>query len=154
MRSPRNEAGLMIGGITQRTVGTYKSFRQFLLGGNFLSTAIGVVIGASFSSFIKEFIAFFYGLVDFTRLALAPEHKLDASLIPWSSFSQSFFTLMLMAVALFFIIQFINGLIASKPQEKFGYDYYLDEMQHIKTEQKRTNQLLSQILKEKQKADD
>ncbi|WEV54886.1 MscL family protein [Leuconostocaceae bacterium ESL0723] len=136
----------------KRSHNTYMEFRQFFLGRNFLATAVGVVIGANFFDFVKTFISLFAGIGHFIRIALQPGHPLQWQIItaPLSTFLQSVISLIVVALVLFAIIQIINNVVAERPEEKFGYNYYLAQMQRMQEQQEITNKLLQQILDEKQ----
>lgn len=135
--------------LNRRSHNTYMAFRQFLLGRQFLATAVGVVIGANFSDFVKNFINLFYGLGAFLGKASKEGHVLDWQVIPFAAFIQSCFSLLAVALVLFFIIQIINTTVAQTPEEKFGYNYYLAQMESMQKQQEISNQLLQQLVDEK-----
>ncbi len=94
-----------------------KGFKQFLLRGNVVDLAVGVVIGAAFgtvvSSFVKDvltpFIAAIVKQPDFSALAVT----IHGSKIMYGSFLNALIAFVLVAAAVYyFVVLPINALVA------------------------------------------
>jgi large conductance mechanosensitive channel len=92
-------------------------FRQFILRGNVVDLAVGVVIGAAFgtvvTAFVKDFInpliALLVGKPDFTGIAFT----IRGTAFPIGDFFTAFVSFLLIAGAVyFFVVTPINALIA------------------------------------------
>ena len=92
-------------------------FKQFILRGNVVDLAVGVVIGAAFggvvNSFTKAFltplIALIAGKVDFAGLAF-PFH---GTTFPYGEFLNSLISFVLIAAAVYFLVVTpVNALVA------------------------------------------
>jgi len=92
-------------------------FKQFLLRGNVVDLAVGVVIGAAFGTIVKSLvediitplIAAIVGQPDFSSLSLT----INGSAIMYGSFLNAVLAFLLVASALFFfVVKPMNALIA------------------------------------------
>jgi large conductance mechanosensitive channel len=99
-----------------------KDFKQFLLRGNVVDLAVGVVMGAAFGTvvtalvkdFITPLIAALFGKPDFSAI----NFTINGSLFPVGDFINAVISFMLIAVAVFFlIIKPINFLISKAHRE-------------------------------------
>ena len=102
-------------------------FKEFAMKGNVLDMAIGVVIGASFSSIVTSLvndifmplIAFFTGDAQFSDLKLVLKGDIS---INYGSFIQNIVNFLIVALCLFLVVKAINELrktlIHEKPKEK------------------------------------
>jgi large conductance mechanosensitive channel len=98
-------------------MGMFKEFRQFLLRGNVVDLAVGVVIGASFSALvaalvkdlITPLIAAVAQVPDFSGMFFT----LNGSKFMYGEFINSFISFLLVAgTVFFFVIKPINLLVA------------------------------------------
>jgi len=98
-------------------MGMFKEFRQFLLRGNVVDLAVGVVIGASFSALvaalvkdlITPLIAAVAKVPDFSRMFFT----LNGSKFMYGEFINSFVSFLIVAATVFFfVIKPINLLVA------------------------------------------
>jgi len=99
-----------------------KDFKQFLLRGNVVDLAVGVVMGAAFgtvvSALVKDFItpliAAMFGKPDFSAI----NFSINGSVFPVGDFINAVISFALIAVAVFFfIVKPINFLISRAHRE-------------------------------------
>lgn len=99
-----------------------KGFRTFLLRGNVVDLAVGVVVGAAFgavvTSFTKDlltpFIAALFGKQDFSALYV----ELNGSKLMYGSFLNAALSFLLVATAVyFFVVLPINALVSRARKE-------------------------------------
>lgn len=100
-----------------------KGFKQFILRGNVVDLAVGVVIGASFgtlvNSLVKDlltpFISAIFKAPDFSGLSFT----INGSSFMYGNFLNSVIAFLLVAVAVyFFVVTPINTLISKTRKEK------------------------------------
>ena len=99
-----------------------KDFKQFLLRGNVVDMAVGIVIGAAFggviSSFVKglltPLIAALVGQPDFSMLTFT----INGSKFPYGEFINALLSFLIIATAVyFFVVVPVNALIARARRE-------------------------------------
>jgi large conductance mechanosensitive channel len=92
-------------------------FKQFILRGNVVDMAVGIVIGAAFGgvvtslvkSLIEPLIALLVGKPDYTGLAV----KIGQTTFPYGAFLTALVNFLLVAAAIyFFVVTPINALVA------------------------------------------
>lgn len=102
-------------------------FKEFAMKGNVLDMAIGVVIGASFSSIVSSLvndifmplIAVLTGDVQFSELKLVLKGTGDnAVTINYGSFIQNIVNFLIVALCLFLVVKTINKFKSSLVHEK------------------------------------
>ena len=95
----------------------FKGFREFVLRGNVIDLAVGVVIGAAFGAVVTSLtkdiltplIAAIFGKPDFSALSLT----LNGSNITYGNFFNALISFLLVAVAVYyFVITPVNALMA------------------------------------------
>lgn len=107
-------------------MGLIKEFKEFAVKGNVVDMAVGVIIGASFgkivSSLVSDILTPPLGLllngVDFKDLKITLNNVLtggQAVTINYGSFIQTIFDFLIVALAMFAIIKFMNRI--RKPGE-------------------------------------
>jgi large conductance mechanosensitive channel len=93
-----------------------KDFKAFLLRGNFVDLAVGVVVGVAFTAVVTAFvndlltplIAAIFGKHDFSRLSFT----INNSHFLYGSFFNALLSFILIATAVFFfVVQPVNALI-------------------------------------------
>ena len=112
-----------------------EEFKKFLLRGNALDLAIGVVIGGAFGTIVSSLvndilmppIGLLLGKVDFSKLfinisgtkypTLADAQAAGAPTINYGLFINTLVNFILIALVIFFIIKLINKLAAKKEEE-------------------------------------
>ena len=124
-----------------------KEFKEFALKGNFFDMAVGIVIGASFSTIIKSLVddiimpivGFFSGGVDFKEKfinlsdadfeTLAAAKEAGAATITYGNFISAVFTFVIVAFVLFLIVKGMNKAMATmKEEEEAAPDEPSDEV--------------------------
>lgn len=113
----------------------FKEFRQFAVRGNVIDLAVGVIVGAAFTSIVnslvKDIITPPLGLItgglDFTNLfivlkgdqyaTLADAAKAGAVTINYGIFLNALISFLIVAFVLFLIVRSVNRLLASAKTE-------------------------------------
>lgn len=99
-----------------------KGFKQFILRGNVVDLAVGVVIGASFgtvvNSLVKDILTPFIGAIiktpDFSGLSFA----INGSNFMYGNFINALIAFLIVAIAIyFFVVTPINTLISKTKKE-------------------------------------
>lgn len=103
-----------------------KEFRAFIMRGNVLDLAIGIIIGGAFSTIVQSLvndiimppIGFLFGDVDFTDLfivlgegeyaSLAQAQEAGAATINYGLFITNIITFLLVAMAVFLLVRGVN----------------------------------------------
>jgi len=105
----------------EKLKGGVGEFRTFIMKGNVLDLAVGVIIGAAFGKIVSSLvndiimpvIGIFMGGLDFTSLSI----KFGSSNIMYGSFIQQIIDFIIIALCVFFIIKFFNRLSVKKKEE-------------------------------------
>ncbi len=109
-----------------------EEFKNFIMRGNVMDMAVGIVIGAAFGTIVKSLVAdiimppvgMLLGGVDFsnifsvvsggessvTYLTLAAAQEAGAVTINWGVFLNTLISFVIVAVAIFFVIKAVNKL--------------------------------------------
>jgi len=96
-------------------------FKKFILRGNVVDMAVGIVIGAAFGgvvtslvkSFIEPLIALTVGKPDFTAVGSTITGAHGPVLVPWGAFLTAVINFLLIAAAIyFFVVVPVNALVA------------------------------------------
>ena len=117
-----------------------KEFRDFALRGNVMDMAVGIIIGAAFTSIVNSLVndiimpplGYLLGGVDFSNFYLTLEHGSPAGPYPsladanaagavtvnYGLFINSVISFLLVALAMFLLIRAINRLHKEKPVEE------------------------------------
>ena len=99
-----------------------KDFRAFLLRGNLVDMAVGIVIGIAFGAVITTFVAGFltpliaaiFGKPDFAALTFT----INKSVFRYGAFLNALISFVLVAIVLFFlVIKPVNALVARARRE-------------------------------------
>jgi len=115
----------------------FKEFKEFAMRGNVVDMAVGIIIGAAFGTVIKSLVAdilmppigLLLGNVDFANLylllkpgnpagpylALAEAQKAGAVTLNYGAFINNIISFIIVAFAVFFLIQSINRLKKEEP---------------------------------------
>ena len=110
-----------------------KEFKEFIMRGNVMDMAVGVIVGGAFSSIINSLvndvlmpvISLATGKVDFTNLFIALDGQsyptLDAakastSVFAYGSFNQTVIQFLIIAFSIFMVVKGINMLRRPKPE--------------------------------------
>jgi large conductance mechanosensitive channel len=98
-----------------------EEFKKFILRGNVLDLAIGVIIGAAFGAIVKSLvddiinpiIGFILGgRADFTGYSLALSSNPDGPVLAYGAFITAIINFLIIAVILFFILRSLNRFFA------------------------------------------
>lgn len=113
-----------------------KEFKEFALKGNFFDMAVGIVIGASFSTIIKSLVddiimpivGFFSGGIDFKEKfinlsegdfeTLVAAKEAGAAVITYGNFISAIVTFLIVAFVLFMIVKGMNKAMATMKEEE------------------------------------
>jgi large conductance mechanosensitive channel len=114
----------------------FKEFKEFALRGNVLDLAIGIIIGGAFSTIVDSFVAdilmppigLLLGNADLSELfinlsggryeTLAAAEEAGAATINYGLFINSIVDFIIIAFALFLIVQQVNRLRRQKKEEQ------------------------------------
>lgn len=114
----------------------FKEFRDFIMRGNVVDLAIGIIIGAAFTTVVDSLvndilmppIGMLLGGVDFANLfinlsgggytSLAAAQEAGAATINYGVFLNSLISFLIVALAVFFIVKGINRMRESVPVGK------------------------------------
>ena len=133
-----------------------EEFRSFILRGNVMDMAVGVIIGSAFASivtaltndFINPLINSIGGAEFGGRLHLPWTPEVGGQYILWGDFLTAVVNFIIMAFVLFLMLKFINKLMdVSKKKLKKGKEEEVKQEEKVPTE----TELLQEILKELKK---
>ena len=124
-----------------------KEFKEFALKGNFFDMAVGIVIGASFSTIVKSLVddiimpivGVFSGGIDFKEKfinlsdgdfeTLAAAKEAGAAVLTYGNFISAIITFIIVAFVLFMIVKGMNKAMAQmKEEEEAAPDEPSDEV--------------------------
>ena len=156
-----------------RKNGLIKEFKEFIVQGNAINLAIGVVMGAAFSSIVNSLvgdiimplISLIGGGTDFTKLSVTIPNFFGADTsaeIKYGNFIQTLVNFLIIAFALFLTIRFVNRMnrrakeAAKRAEQKLGIKRIEEEIKEEKEAEKTASdeqtKLLKQILQELKKS--
>lgn len=100
----------------------FEEFKKFALRGNVMDLAIGIVIGTAFSAITNSLVTniitpplgLLMGRIDFQNLVLNLGGTVS---IKYGLFLQAVVNFVIVALALFVVIRFINRIAPKKPEE-------------------------------------
>ncbi|GAA4077364.1 large conductance mechanosensitive channel protein MscL [Amphibacillus indicireducens] len=123
-----------------------KDFKEFIARGNVLDLAVGIIIGAAFSSIVSALvdnvimplIGLFMGGIDFSSLAIT----VDDAVIEYGLFIQSIVDFLIIAFSIFIFIRLINSVKRKKEAVEEEAVEEIDEQTVLLTE-------IRDLLKEK-----
>lgn len=106
-----------------------KELKEFMLRGNVIDMAVGVVIGGAFGKIVTSLVSdvimppigVLVGGVNFTQLKLVLKEATEdtaAVSINYGSFIQTIFDFVIIAVSIFFVIKGINTLMNKMSKQK------------------------------------
>ena len=100
-------------------------FKAFVMKGNVMDMAVGIIIGAAFGKIVSSFVGdlvmpilgMAIGQVNFTELALqlGTNPAGEPVLVKYGVFLQNVFDFLIVALAIFFVIRAVNKLRAPPP---------------------------------------
>ncbi|MGB0507231.1 MAG: large conductance mechanosensitive channel protein MscL [Pikeienuella sp.] len=113
-----------------------KEFRDFAVKGNVLDMAVGIIIGAAFTTIVKSMVGdvimpvvgYFMGGVDFTNIftvlgegqfaTLAAAEEAGAAVIKWGVFFNAVIAFLIVAWIMFMIIRTMNRVKEAAKKEE------------------------------------
>lgn len=105
-----------------------KEFKAFVMRGNVVDMAVGIIIGAAFTKVVSSFVnnilmpplGLMIGGVDFTDLAVVlrpARDELEAVTLGYGAFIQSVVDFLIVAAAIFVAIKVMNRMQRKKEEE-------------------------------------
>lgn len=106
----------------------WKDFKEFVMRGNVMDMAIGIIIGTAFGKIISSLVSdilmppigFIMGKVDFSNLVITLHEKTATSpavVISYGTFINTIINFIIIAFSVFIIVKQMNKIKPSKPQE-------------------------------------
>ncbi len=149
--------------------GLIKEFKEFIAQGNAINLAIGVVMGAAFSSIVNSLvgdiimplISLIGGGTDFTKLSITIPNFFGADTsaeIKYGNFIQTLVNFLIIAFALFLTIRFVNRMnrrakeAARRAEKRLGIERVEEEKKAEKAASDEQTKLLKEILQELKKS--
>lgn len=125
----------------------FKEFKTFIMRGNVMDLAVGVIIGAAFGKIVTSLvndilmplIGVLLGKVNFTDLSV----KIGSSTIKYGMFIQNIVDFLIVAFCIFVMIKIINKIINKKEDKK--------EEKPVKTDELKVLEEIRDLVKKKNK---
>ncbi|MDF7637553.1 MscL family protein [Leuconostocaceae bacterium ESL0958] len=125
----------------------WTAFRRFIFAPNLLTFVISVVVGNAFGGTVKDLVTFisrlFYAIWRWLFTAGHPAN-FTATQNAFETFLDSTLTLIFIALAVFYTIQFINNWLIGNKEEMWGYDEAHVDMMNLQAIQKENNRLVAE----------
>ena len=110
----------------------FKEFKTFIMRGNVMDLAVGVIIGAAFGKIVTSLvndilmplIGVLLGKVNFTDLSV----KIGSSTIKYGMFIQNIVDFLIVAFCIFVMVKIINKIINKKEDKKEEKPVKTDEL--------------------------
>ena len=125
----------------------FKEFKTFIMRGNVMDLAVGVIIGAAFGKIVTSLvndilmplIGVLLGKVNFTDLSV----KVGSSTIKYGMFIQNIVDFLIVAFCIFVMVKIINKIINKKEDKK--------EEKPVKTDELKVLEEIRDLVKKKNK---
>ena len=125
----------------------FKEFKTFIMRGNVMDLAVGVIIGAAFGKIVTSLvndilmplIGVLLGKVNFTDLSV----KIGSSTIKYGMFIQNIVDFLIVAFCIFVMVKIINKIINKKEEKK--------EEKSVKTDELKVLEEIRDLVKKKNK---
>lgn len=115
-----------------------KEFKEFIARGNVMDLAVGVIIGAAFTSIVKSLvdnlinplIGIFLGQIDFSNLVF----KIGDATFKYGAFINSIINFLIIAFVVFLLVKCVNKLMLKKEEQPIvptKEEQYLQEIVDI-----------------------
>lgn len=125
----------------------FKEFKTFIMRGNVMDLAVGVIIGAAFGKIVTSLvndilmplIGVLLGKVNFTELSV----KIGSSTIKYGMFIQNIVDFLIVAFCIFVMIKIINKVMNKKEDKK--------EEKPVKTDELKVLEEIRDLVKKKNK---
>ncbi len=117
-------------------MGMRKEFKEFVLRGNMMDLAVGVIVGGAFNGLVTSFvnniimpvISLFTGKIDFENMfvaldgakydTLAEAQEAGTAVIAYGSFITAIINFIILALVVFFLVKGINKMRAATTKEE------------------------------------
>jgi large conductance mechanosensitive channel len=117
-------------------MGMRKEFKEFVLRGNMMDLAVGVIVGGAFNGLVTSFvnniimpvISLFTGKIDFENMfvaldgakyaTLAEAQEAGTAVIAYGSFITAIINFLILALVVFFLVKGINKMRAATKKEE------------------------------------
>jgi len=125
----------------------FKEFKTFIMRGNVMDLAVGVIIGSAFGKIVTSLvndvlmplIGILLGKVNFTELSV----KIGSSTIKYGMFVQNIVDFLIVAFCIFVMIKIINKVMNKKEDKK--------EEKPVKTDELKVLEEIRDLVKKKNK---
>lgn len=125
----------------------FKEFKTFIMRGNVMDLAVGVIIGAAFGKIVTSLVndilmpllGILLGKVNFTDLSV----KVGSSSIKYGMFVQNIVDFLIVAFCIFVMVKLINKVINKKEEPK--------EEKTVKTDELKVLEEIRDLVKKKNK---
>ena len=125
----------------------FKEFKTFIMRGNVMDLAVGVIIGSAFGKIVTSLvndvlmplIGILLGKVNFTELSV----KIVSSTIKYGMFIQNIVDFLIVAFCIFVMIKIINKVMNKKEDKK--------EEKPVKTDELKVLEEIRDLVKKKNK---
>lgn len=125
----------------------FKEFKTFIMRGNVMDLAVGVIIGSAFGKIVTSLvndvlmplIGILLGKVNFTELSV----KIGSSTIKYGMFIQNIVDFLIVAFCIFVMIKIINKVMNKKEDKK--------EEKPVKTDELKVLEEIRDLVKKKNK---
>lgn len=99
----------------------FKEFKQFIARGNVIDLAVGVIIGAAFTSIVKSLVSniinpligIFIGKIDLSNLVF----KVGGATFKYGSFINSVINFLIISFVVFLIVKAVNKITRKEKKE-------------------------------------
>lgn len=122
-------------------------FKKFLMRGNVLDLAVGVIVGGAFGKIVSSLvndilmplIGILLGGLDFSNLTI----KINDATIQYGTFIQNIIDFLIIAVCVYVIVRIVNSLTSKKeekkeePKQKSEEVIVLEEIRNLLKEEKK-----------------
>jgi large conductance mechanosensitive channel len=101
----------------------FSEFKAFVMRGNVVDLAVGVIVGAAFGKIVSSLVAdilmppigMLIGGIDFSELKLPLGESKDAATINYGRFLQTVFDFLIVAFCVFLVVKAVNFLNRPRP---------------------------------------
>jgi large conductance mechanosensitive channel len=98
----------------------FKEFQAFIMRGNVMDLAVGVIIGGAFGAIVNSLVAdilmpvlgLLTGGIDFSSLSI----KVGNAVVAYGKFIQAIFSFLILAFAIFMMVKALNSLQKKKEE--------------------------------------
>lgn len=126
----------------------FKEFKTFIMRGNVMDLAVGVIVGAAFSKIVTSLVndilmpllGIVLGKINFTDLTI----KIGSSTVKYGIFIQNIVDFLIVAFCIFLMVKLINKIMKKQDDDK-------KEEKPVKSDELKTLEEIRDLLKKKNK---